>query len=294
GMTAFDLISLADGFTYFAASNKIDIFRVIIRNNEPTRTIVKTIETSRDLNRADAAAGFALDPYDIVVVRTQPEFQFQQIVNLDGEVRYPGPYALLSPNERLSDVIKRAGGLTAEAFPEGATLYRSKDSIGYIILDLRDAMQKMDSRYNFILKESDQIFIPKQKDLVRISGATNARDLYPDKLLANNNAISVAYHEGKSARYYINHYAAGVSKSGDHRKVTVEHANGKIERTRRFLFVRNYPNVYKGSVVHVGEKDIKPQKTDKTRKDVDWPKVLADTLAQATAVISLILLIDRL
>jgi len=294
GMSANDLINLAKGFTYYAASNKIDIFRVVIKNNEPTKTIVKSIVSSRDMDERNALPDFQLDPYDIVVIRSQPEFQFQQMVYLEGEVRYPGPYALLNPNEKISDLIQRAGGLTLEAFPEGATLYRVKDSIGYVVLDLKDAMKKPDSRFDFILKENDQINVPKQKDLVRIAGATNAKDLYPDKLLANNNTISVAYFEGKNAKYYVDHYAAGISGNGDPKKITVEHANGKIERTRRVLFFRSYPKVYKGSVINVGYKDAKLQKEKKEHKDVDWAKVVADSIAQATAILSLILLIDRL
>ncbi len=292
GMSARDLISLASGFTYFAATNRIEVFRVIIKNNEPTKTIVKSIVSSKNLEEQDA--DFKLDPYDIVVVRSQPEFQFQQMVQLEGELRFPGPYALLNPNEKITDLIQRAGGLTVEAFPEGATLFRANDNIGYVVLDLKEALDKPNSRFNFILKESDVIFIPKQKDLVRISGATNAKDLYPDKMLLNNNTISVAYHEGKSARFYIDHYAAGVSDNGDVKKITVEHANGKISKTKRFLFFRSYPEVYKGSVINVGLKETSAEKQKKVKKDVDWGKVVADTIGQATAILSLILLIDRL
>ncbi|MFZ1254725.1 MAG: SLBB domain-containing protein [Saprospiraceae bacterium] len=294
GMSAHDLISLANGFTYYAASNKIDIFRVVIKNNEPTKTIVRTIVFSKNLNEVDVQSDFKLDPYDIVVVRSQPEFQFQQMVTIEGEVKYPGPYALLSPNEKVTDLVQRAGGLTLEAFPQGATLYRTLDSIGFIVMDMAQALKKPNSRFNFILKESDNIFIPKQKDLVRIAGATNAKDLYPEKLFANNNIIAVPYYEGRKAKYYINQYAAGVSSSGDIRKITVEHANGKIERTRNYFFFKSYPNVYKGSVINVGYKEVKAEKLKKDRKDVDWAKVVADTIAQATAILSLILLIDRL
>jgi protein involved in polysaccharide export with SLBB domain len=294
GMTARDLISLANGFTYFAATNKIDIFRVIIKNNEPTKTIVQTIVADKNLEIANAGGEFKLDPYDIIVVRSQPEFQFQQLVQVDGEVMFPGPYALLHPNEKVSDIIQRAGGLTLEAFPEGATLFRPSDNIGYVVLDLKLAMIKPTSRYNFILKESDVIFVPKQKDLVRIAGATNAKELYPEKMLLNNNTISVAYHEGRNAKFYINQYAAGVSSNGDPDKITVEHANGKLERTKDFLFFRSYPSVFKGSVINVGYKDAPKLKIQKEKKDVDWAKVVADTIGQATAILSLILLIDRL
>lgn len=294
GMNLTDLVSLANGFTFFAESKRIDVFRMQIKNGEPAKTIVKTITTGLSLQPGGASPSFELEPFDIIVVRSQPEFQFQQIVQLEGEVIYPGPYALINPNERLSDIIIRAGGLSAEAFPAGATLYRYSDSIGYVVIDLNLALSKVKSHANIILKHGDYIFIPKQKDLVRIAGATNARDLYPDKLLSNNNAISVAYQDGKTAKYYIDHYAAGISKSGDAQKVTVEHANGRIDRTKNFLFFKVYPKVTKGAVVNVGYKDQKPAKAKSEKKQVDWAKVVADSIAQATAILSLILLIDRI
>lgn len=294
GMNIQDLITLANGYTYFAATNKIDVFRVIIKNNEPTRTIIKSITSNLDFESTSTDASFELEPYDVIIVRSQPEFKFQQMVQIEGDVIFPGPYALLSPNEKISDLIKRAGGLTAEAFPDGATLYRSKDSIGYVVFDMLEALRKSNSRSNIILKEGDYIFIPKQKDLVRIAGATNAQELYPDKMLSNNNTITVAYHQGKSAKYYVDEYAAGVSKTGDSDKITVEHPNGRIDRTKRFLFFKIYPKVSKGSVVNVGYKEVKKPKVAGEKKNVDWGKVVADSIAQATAILSLILLIDRL
>ncbi len=294
GISVRDVITLANGFTYFAATNRIDIFRVMIKDNEPIKTIVKSITTRLNLEEASKDATFELEPYDIIVVRGLPEFRMQQLVQIEGEVKYPGPYALVHPNERLSDLIQRAGGFTAEAFPSGASLYRSKDSIGYIVISLDQVMQNTASRSNIILSEGDYLFIPKQKDLVRIAGATNVHDLYPEKVVSGNNAISVAFEGNRSAKYYIDRFAAGVSKNGDLDKVTVEHPNGKIDRTKHFLFFKIYPKVSKGSVVNVGYKEIKPEAQKKERKDVDWAKVVADSIAQATAILSLILLIDRL
>jgi len=294
GMTLEDLIALANGFNYNAAANRVDVFRMQMIEGAPTKVAVQSVVVDPELKKYVNAKGYALEPYDIVVVRNQPEFQFQQMVQIEGEVKYPGPYALISPNERLSDLVKRAGGLTPESFASGATLFRSSDSIGYVVIDLKDALMRDKSHANIILKEGDYLFIPKQKDLVRIAGATNVQDLYPDKMLSNNNAISVAFQDGKSAKFYIDHYAAGISKSGDADKVTVEHANGRIDRTKQFLFFKVYPKVSKGSVINVGYKDHKPEKEKKEKKDVDWAKVVADSIAQATAILSLILLIDRL
>lgn len=293
GLTVKDAVSLSGGFNYSAATNRIEVFRVIIKENQPTQTIVKTINTSKAMSELDAAANFQIDPFDIIVVRAQPEFEFQKIVNISGEVKYPGPYALISVNESIADLIDRAGGLSSEAFAAGATLNRVQDNIGFVVLDLPQAMKRKKSRYNFILKEGDDINIPKQKDLVSISGATNAADLYPDKLIASNNTINVAYYEGKNALFYIDKYAAGLSKNADKNKVTVEHPNGKISRTRHYLFFKIYPKVTKGSVVNVGFKDVKAEKQKKEGKEVDWEKIVSSSLAQITAVLSLYLLIDK-
>lgn len=293
GLTVKDAVSLSGGFNYSAATNRIEVFRVIIKENQPTQTIVKTINTSKAMSELDAAANFQIDPFDIIVVRAQPEFEFQKIVNISGEVKYPGPYALISANESIADLIDRAGGLSSEAFAAGATLNRVQDNIGFVVLDLPQAMKRKKSRYNFILKEGDDINIPKQKDLVSISGATNAADLYPDKLIASNNTINVAYYEGKNALFYIDKYAAGLSKNADKNKVTVEHPNGKISRTRHYLFFKIYPKVTKGSVVNVGFKDVKAEKQKKEGKEVDWEKIVSSSLAQITAVLSLYLLIDK-
>lgn len=294
GMTAADLVALAQGFTYFAAPNRIDVFRIVMRDDVPTQTVVKSLALSANLQTPVGDGGYALEPFDLLVVRSQPEFQLQQVVQLEGEFRYPGPYALINPNERLSDLVTRAGGLSAEAFAGGATLYRTMDSIGYVVIDLASALNDRASNADILLKQGDLLYVPKQKDLVRIAGATNAGDLYPDKLLAGNNAINVAFERGKSAKYYIDHYAAGVSKSGDLDKITVEHPNGRIDRTKSFLFFNIYPKVSKGSVINVGYKEQKAPKAKKEKKDIDWSKVVADSIAQATAVLSLILLIDRL
>ncbi|NOT36397.1 MAG: hypothetical protein HOP11_03350 [Saprospiraceae bacterium] len=293
-LTLKDAITLADGFTFSAASNKIDVYRIQIVDNQPTKTIVKSLDIHKDLLLSDSGSEFELEPFDVVVVRNQPNFELQKIVNIEGEVKYPGPYAILNNNERISDIIKRAGGLTDEAFEEGATLHRSADEIGYIVMDLREAMKLYDSRNNILIKDKDFISVPKRKDFVRISGETNASTLYPDKLLSSNNAINVAFYEGKRADYYIRNFAAGLNQNADPSKITVEHANGRLESTRKTLFGRVYPKVNKGSIINVGAKDAKKIEEKKNRKDIDWAKVVADSIAQATGVLSLILLIQRL
>lgn len=286
-----DVLTLAGGLKMQASTSRIDIFRVLITDNEPTKTIVATVEVDRVLENINN--DFALQPFDQIIVRTAPEFELQRNVSLEGEVVFPGTYALIDKNEDIWSVIKRAGGLTQEAFPPGATLYRSDDDTGYVILKLDEVEKNATSRYNFILKEGDVITIPKKKDLVTIKlGATQASELYPNELLGEGK-LNVAYHEGKNAKWYVEKYAAGVGEKGRKRLITVKHPNGEIEETKGFIF-RNYPEVEKGSEIIVGKKPVDPEKEKKEKEDIDWGKVLADSITQATAILTLILLIERL
>jgi protein involved in polysaccharide export with SLBB domain len=287
-----DLLTMAGGLKLGAATNRIEIFRIKIQNNEPVRTVVATLSVDESLN-VSGSEEFTLQPFDQVIVRIVPDFGFQKIVTLTGEVRYPGAYALLDKNERLASVIERAGGFSSEAFKDGATLFRTQDDIGYVILKMDEALKKPASDQNLILKEGDIIEIPKSKDIVSIEGAMKARELYPDKILSTGR-INVTYEGPRSAWYYVDNHAAGVAKEGRRRLISVTHPNGEIKRTKNFLFFHLYPKVRKGSVVSVGAVLKKEDTKRRERKEVDWNRVLADTLAQATAVLSFILLIRNL
>lgn len=291
-----DILTMAGGLRIEASQSRIEVFRVVFKDDEPTETIIATLEVDDDLNIISNGGDFELAPFDLIVVRRVPEFELQNIVTLKGEIRYPGPYPLMTDNERLLSLIERSGGITNEAFLEGATLYRAQDDIGYIVVELDDVLKDKKSRSNFILKAGDVIEIPKIKDLVTIKGATKANELYPEKVLQGGK-INVAYRKGKNAKWYVNHYAAGVGDNGQRKRITVEHPNGEIERTKNFLFFKDYPSVRKGSIVNVGVKPPKKQKKPKNKaakEDVNWKKTLADGIAQATAVLSLVLLVQQI
>lgn len=292
-LTLFDALVMANGLKLEAATNRVDVFRIVIDSIQPVRNIVATIEIDKNMNIVDAQKkDFQLEPYDQIVVRTIPEFSFQKIVNITGEVKYPGQYALIDKNEKLTSIIQRAGGMTSEAFDAGATLFRSQDNIGYVIVQLKEAMKSPISNFNVIMKEGDVIDIPKTKDIVTLQGATNAFDLYPDKVLSFGK-INIAFEGEKSAWYYVDKYGAGVSKDGRKRLISVIHPNGEIQRTKDFFFFKVYPKVQKGSVVTVGYVEKKAEKKV-NKKEIDWSKVLADSIAQATALLSFILLINSI
>ncbi|MFK8102530.1 MAG: SLBB domain-containing protein [Saprospiraceae bacterium] len=286
-----DVLTLAGGLKIQAAANRIDIFRVQIEDNEQTKTIAATITIDEDF--MTAGNDFALQPFDQIMVRSVPDFEFQRNFIIRGEVKYPGQYALVDTNQKIYSTIQQVGGLSPEAFPEGATLYRAQDSVGYVVMNLAEVLENPRSKFNYIIKEGDIIEIPKKNELVSIIGATKASELYPDKIIKTGK-INVAYYKGKSAKWYINKYAAGVGEQGSNKNITVEHLNGEIERTKNFVFFKVYPKVRKGSVIKVGKKALKTEKEKTPKKDIDWGEVIADSITQATAILTLILLVQRL
>lgn len=288
-----DVIALAGGLRYEAASDRVDVFRVMIRQNQPTSVVVGTFAIDSAFNVLNNN-GFQLQPFDIIVVRTIPEFALQKMVTVRGEVRYPGEYALIDKNEQLSSLIQRAGGLTTEAFPPGATLYRSEGQTGFIVLRLDAVLKDPSNRHNFVLKAGDVLEIPKIKDLVSIRGASRAFDLYPDKIIGNNGGINVAYKPGKRAGWYVKEYAAGFSHQAQRKALTVEEANGRIRRTKNFGLFKIYPKVSKGSTINIARKPAPETHPEEVKKKVDWDVVFAETLAKATSVLTLLVLLQRL
>lgn len=290
-MSLKDLIILAGGFKLGASTKNIEVSRVLIRENKPTEIVIAKVNANKDFfAQHDESEDFLLEPYDHVKVRYVPEFEFQHDVEIKGEVRYPGVYTLAGKNEKIADIIKKAGGLTVEAFVDGATLFRQEDSLGYIVLNLSDAIGKENSRFNYILKDGDIIEVPKMKDFVSITGATKANQLYADKLINNPRGINVPYHQNKNAGYYIRKYTGGLGDDASKKEIYVEHPNGEIEKTKSYLFYTVYPKVRKGSVIKVGKKQVNINENREEKKEVDWSKIIGDSLAQAMTIFTLILL----
>ncbi len=291
-LTLQDVLTMAGGLKLEASRSRIDISRVVINENAPTETVIATVEVNDKLE--PVTGDLSLEPFDQIMVRHVPEFRLQRNITIEGEVKYPGTYALIDDNEKMLSIIKRAGGLTNEAFPEGATLYRSFDQEGFVVTKLEEVLKNPNSRYNFILKKGDRIDVPRQKDLVSILLAnTDADELY-NKELISEGQINVAYHAGKNAKFYINEYAAGFAKDAKRGKTAVEYPSGKIKQTRNFGFFRIYPKVTKGSQIKVAKK-VKKEKPEKAEKEkVDWESVIGNSVAQATAVLTLILLIQQI
>jgi len=293
-----DLLTLAGGFRLEAARNKIDVFRLAIAQNEPTQTLTATLEFDNDFQLISSSdPNFELQPSDIIVVRSAPEFEDIQTVFIQGEVRYPGEYALDEDNLRLMDLVEKSGGLSREAFAEGATLVRREDNVGFVVIRLDEVLSGEDTKTNIVLKPGDLLRIPKAKDLVSIRTLnTNADSIFVDSLLRSGE-INLAFTGEKKADWYIKNFAAGYDEDAWKKTTRVIYPNGEIKGTKRFLFFKSYPTVEPGSTVAVDAKPPRKQKKKRQptadKEPFDWGKFARDTLAAATSVLTLILLYDR-
>lgn len=288
-----DVMLLAGGLKREASSERIDVYRLEFDDEKATRVLAANIRLDENYNIKNGGDNFELQPFDQIFVRTAPEFELQRNVTVSGEIKYPGTYALMSDNTKLATIIREAGGVTEEAFLKGATLFRKKDDVGYIIVDIEKAIKNPKSFENVILQEGDVISLPKLSNLVTITGATKAYEMYPDKIVGQNK-LQVPYQPNKSAKYYIYEYAGGLSKDAAHNKITVVDASGKIVKPTGFLFFKKYPKVGPGSEIRVGYKDVKvKEEKGKKDEDVKWGDILANSIAQATAILSIILLVQN-
>ncbi len=274
-----DLILLAGGTKLHAEKSKIDIDRMVFDNSE--NSYIRQIEV--DLNNVK---GFPLMPFDIVHIRRLPEFSFQQLITIKGEVKYPGNYSISSQTEKLSDLLKRAGGVTNQAFMEGGFIIRTKDSIGLVIVKLKDVLKSDDSKYNYILKPGDIISIPKISNTVSITGGIGFTFQNED----GERKISCPYTPGKRASYYIHNYGGGFNKNANKRDVYVIHQNGLVEDSRFFGFLR--PKIQKGDLVRV---KIKPTKAKKEKEErVDWNRTIESLSVKITGLATLWILVQRI
>ncbi len=249
GMTIEDLILQAGGLTDAASTIKVDISRKII-NPEATDADMELAKTySIPLKKdfaTDGDKGFILEPYDIIQVRKSPVFQDPIRVFVEGEVAFQGHYTMEQKNQRLSDVIKAAGGVIPGSYVRGARLVRvmsederarmqaviklarqsatGKDSINLeqlalektysVGIHLDEALANPGSTQDIELMDGDRLIVPRFNHTVRISGSVNAPN-------------TVAYEEGEGYKYYIRQ-AGGFAEQSKKSHAFIVYQNGTI------------------------------------------------------------------
>lgn len=281
--TLEDLIFQAGGLLEGASTARVDISRRIVdpTSTQQTQQISEIYTVSIENGLAlNSGKGFKLMPYDHVEVRKSPGYNAQESVSVRGEVLFDGSYVLQKRNERLTDIIKRAGGILDEAYIKGAYLTRrlSEDELASrrevlrlamansgpgmgdsialskinvsptynVGINLEKAIQNPGSLYDVVLQPGDALFIPEQQSTVKIAG---------DVMFPN----TVVYEPGKKLSYYIDQ-AGGYGQRARKNKAFIVYLNGTVAKAKR------------GTPIEPGCQIIVPSKPDTS--NTDWTKIL--------------------
>lgn len=290
-LTIKDLLRMGGGFKQSAALNRVDVFRLGYDERGTGYTRFQ-IEVDAEYNVVAPNTSFTLMPFDKIEVRDLPMYKLDRTIQLMGEVKYPGLYALASKEVHLSDIIKQAGGFNPIADKVHANLFRVEGKKGMIGVDLERAMKKQGSRkYDPVLLPGDVVTIPAYQNTVgiRIKGTRQA-DLVKTGVRMDQKSltevVNFIYTSPRSARWYIREYAGGFSRKADRGTVAVSYPDGSAQGTRRFLFFRNYPTIRPGAVISLTEREEKVK--GEGDKKVNWDNVFSKILAVGTTMAVLI------
>ena len=291
-MTVEDLVAISGGFKEGADTSIIDISRRLNDGNFASISQDIRYESTSTLENKNEKV--YLKPFDIVSVRYEKGYSIQIKVSLKGEVSYPGEYAITTKDERISDLIEKAGGLSPYAYIKGATLYRKKSDIEKKLQDElletiseNDSLVEIDnqesfkiginlteilkeggkgSSYDLILEKGDELFIPSQRQTVEIQGEVLLPSL-------------VRYEKKNTLKSYIDK-SGGYSEFAKRDDVYVVYANGDIKATKSFLFFKKYPKLEPGAVILV------PKKAEKTRMSIQEILGITTTLGTLALLIN--------
>ncbi len=288
GMTLHQLIALGGYFTFESEETKIEIIRnfEIDNNGEFKHGKVQLFNLGvlKKIEFENLSNSFVLFPGDVVFVRRNPYSKPLRFVTIEGEVKYPGTYALINDNEKISDVIKRAGGLNEGAFLHGTKFYRSsifdnninfKDSQNRVVINLNKALNKRKSNFNYTLYNDDKVFIPKKTNIVSIKG---------DLTGVKDSLVYSYFVKGKRANFYVNKFAGGFTKDIKRTSTRVIYANGSVRKARHYGLFIAYPKLKPGSEIVL----YKKVKKDKKGNSVNFNQAVDGMLSKAFIIITIL------
>ena len=222
--------------------------------------------SAKHFNDESMNQNFKLEPYDHITIHPDPNFQLQKIISVGGAVYYPGNYVIKNPNESITDIVSRAGGLRPNAYPVASTFTRQ----GQVVkIDLNQILDKPKSEVNLKVQDGDQIFVAKQPKMSQVLGEVNAPGTY-------------TFLPGKRVKYYIN-MAGGYSQDAEKDDVWITYPNGKSKAYKTYL---SNPKVLDGSIITIGrKKDTEP--FDLTQFASEVTNILADFLQIVIIILTL-------
>lgn len=305
-----DLVLLAGGLKDAASLKRVEIARRIRRGDyneqDTVKAIIEQFDITSDL-KSISGKQILLEPFDEVTVRRSPVYSEQANIIIDGEVVYPGQYTILNKKERISDLIKRTGGIRPEAFPEGAVLLRQtyintgdsallndklelfynklEDSTSinsvktmmrrkYQLLgiNLDEVLSKPGSKYDILLEEGDILRVPKKLQTVQLFGEV----YFPKKIRFDNKSSFRDFIRG----------AGGYTSAASKKRSYVVYANGEVKSTRRIFVFNKYPKVKPGAEIYIPSK--------KERKGLSSGEVLGLTTGIASLALIIVTIFNKL
>ena len=284
-MTLEELILKAGGFTEAATPQRVEISRRVKNSNisASDAIIAKVFQIDIDRNLNFSKPKFELQPFDIISVRSSIGYEVQRQVKVEGEVLYPGMYTITSKDERVSDLLRRAGGLTALGYAKGASLKRE----GPAKINGKNAIDQDEEEQNKLAKlqrlqenaldtvginvkeevlknvyvgiQLDKILenpgtqtdlILEEGDVLRIpkqlqTVKVNGEVLYP---------VTTIFSQGKGFKHYISQ-GGGFSNKSLKRRSYVIYANGSVKSTSKMFFFNNYPAISPGAELFIPQKE---------------------------------------
>lgn len=266
--TVQDLILQAGGLLRSASVARVDVARMVLdKESLIAQGDIATYYTFslKDGFSLDGADHFVLEPYDVVTVRRSPSFVENRTVSIFGEVNFPGRYNLNKREERVVDLIKKAGELTDFAYVKGARLIRrfteeeleqrkraqealsatgdttnvnDPETTYLVSFDFEDAIKNPEGDNNLVLQAGDVLDIPVYSNTVRIDGAVQM-------------PTSIAYRKGLNKSYLIN-AAGGYQKLAYKKRSFIIYMNGRVAKLGRFT------KIEPGCQIYVPKKDKTP------------------------------------
>lgn len=336
-MTLQDVLLKAGGLLRQAEGSRVEISRIMdydISSNKlkPRVAIVKTIKIGDDLVLSNEAEEFLLQPFDQVFVRENPNFEPSKNILLSGEVKYPGTYTLLSKDEKISSIIKRAGGLTRFAYLDGVTMFREKvsstsQSANITLKDFsEELLDSVLSKPSLSLLYQQELQNMRVENFERFNKLIMYKKVYLDldkALQSNFSKHNLVLIEGDSIIIpkimdlvhikgeLINLEGGSISAPYFGRRRANYYVNNfaggftKINKKANTVVI--YPNGIAKKSMNFGLFVISPvvkkgstikviNKIDKLKHKkipIDWNQAIEKTMLKVTAILSLWLLVDR-
>ena len=288
GMTIVDLILMSGGVNDSGSNNGITVYRSTYDETmqNPVETI--TVDLNDEYDNLSSSQNIELKKNDLIIVRSKAGYQSVGFVSVEGLVKSPGNYAIKNNKYSVFDIINDFGGFLPDAELNGIKIKRPVDvkkleelvsdsleieidefiEIGLNIERMLKSNGSLD-QYNLVLKNGDQIIVPKADNSIEVSGEVQK-------------PTAISYYKGLTSISAVNK-SGGFTNNAKRSRLYVVYQNGDIASTKKFLFFNNYPKLLPGSKIFIPKK---PESKSTTS--------VGEIVGYTTSLVSIIALIKSL